>query len=87
MKSGKALLDSTVDLQGVRNRFEFAQKTGSCVYIKLQADWAAQGGNMFALETLEELEQGEGQTDADFKADIALLKEMWLEKLSGEELY
>ena len=85
--SGKALFDSTADLQGSRNRFEFARKTGSCIDLKLQTDWAAQGGDAFVFETLEELKQGEGQTDAGFKADIALLKEMWLEKLSGEELY
>lgn len=85
--AGKALLLAAADLQGSRNRFEFAQKTGSCVDLKLQKDWAEQGGNAFAFEVLEELEKGETQTDAEFSKDIALLKEIWQEKLAGERLY
>lgn len=86
--NGKLLLDATTDLQGIRNRFEFARKTGSCVDLKLQADWDKQGGGgAFAFETLEELEKGEAQTEAGFKADIQLLKEMWLEKLGGGDFY
>ena len=87
MRSGKLLLEATKDLQGSRNRFEFAQKTGSCVYAKLQKDWPEYGSEAFVFEALEELPKGETQTDKEFKADIDLLKEMWLEKLSGEALY
>jgi hypothetical protein len=81
------LVDAAVDLQGGKNRFEFSQKTGSCVYIKMQKDWTGQNGNQFVFEVLEEMKKGESQTRAEFKADIDLLKEMWLEKLSGEDMY
>jgi hypothetical protein len=83
----KLLLEATVDLQGSKNRFGFAQETGSCVYLKLQDDWEKQGGRGFVLEVLEELEKKESQSDAEFKADITLLKEIWAEKLAGETLY
>jgi len=85
--NNKVLLDATTNIHGSRNRFEFAVKTGSCVYLKLQKDWTEQGRRRFVFEVLEELKKDEAQTDAGFKADIDLLKEMWLEKLSGESFY
>ena len=85
--SGKLLLGVATDLQGSQNRFAFAQKTGSCVDMKLRSDWDRQGGGQFAFEVLEELRKGETQTDKEFKADLDILKEMWLDKLSGRDLY
>jgi hypothetical protein len=86
-RKDKLLLDVSTDLRGSSNRFDFAKKTGSCVNVKLQSDWNEQGSDDFAFEVLEESEKGETQTDAEFKADIDLLKEMWLERLSGGNLY
>ncbi|MCL1846864.1 MAG: GIY-YIG nuclease family protein [Coriobacteriia bacterium] len=85
--AAKALLDASTNLSGSMNRFAFAQETGTCVYLKMQKDWEEQGGVGFAFEILEELEKGETQTDAEFAADIKALKELWLEKLTGEALY
>jgi len=85
--TGKILLDSAADLQSSKNRFEFAKKSGSCINMKLQADWNTQNGEHFVFEVLEELKKGETQTQAEFKADIALLKTLWLEKLADETLY
>ena len=86
-RNNKLLLDAATDIKIVRNRFEFAHKTGSCVNMKLQKDWAEHGSGSFVLEVLEELRKGETQTDKEFKADIDLLKEMWSEKLKDEEMY
>ena len=86
-EKNKLLIEATVDLNSIRNRFEFAKKTGSCVYMKLQKDWDEQGNGKFVFEALEELKKAETQTDAEFKADIELLKGLWLEKLSSEDLY
>jgi len=83
----KLLVDATTDLRGSRNRFEFAQKTCTCIDLKLKKDWDAQSGNGFVFEVLEELIRGETQTGDEFKEDIKLLKEIWIEKLSGETLY
>jgi len=85
--NNKILLETTTDLNVCKNRFEFAQKTGSCVYPKLQKDWAEQGGDQFILEVLEELKKGETQSQTEFKADIEFLKEIWREKLSAEGYY
>ena len=83
----KLLLDSAEDLQGSKNRFEFSLKTGSCVNMKLQKDWNEQSGDRFVFEVLEEIKKGETQTQAEFKSDIDLLKQIWLEKLTSEDLY
>ena len=85
--SNKLLLDAAADIQASKNRFEFSQKTGSCVYVKLQKDWLELGSSQFAFEVLEELKKSDTQTLAEFKADVELLKEMWREKLSGEDFY
>lgn len=83
----KSLLDASVDIQGSKNRFEFAQKTGSCIDMRLQKDWAGQGSDQFVFEVLEQLKKGNNQTSAEFKADIDLLREVWSEKLVNEDLY
>ncbi|MDR2712861.1 MAG: GIY-YIG nuclease family protein [Clostridiales bacterium] len=83
----KLYLDSALDLQGSKNRFEFAIKTGSCVHPRLQKDWAEQKANGFSFEILEELKRGETQSAAEFKDDLEFIKQIWLEKLAGENLY
>ena len=86
-QNNKVFLEAATDIRGIKNRFEFAQKTGSCIHVKLQSDWDKQGGGQFAFEILEELQKGDTQTAEGFKADLMLLKEMWLETLSGSEFY
>jgi len=83
----KLLLEATVDLQGYKNRFAFAQKTGSCIHMKLQNDWAAQGAGQFDIEVLEELVKGDTQSPEEFKADILTLKDLWLAQLANENFY
>ncbi|MCL2164705.1 MAG: GIY-YIG nuclease family protein [Oscillospiraceae bacterium] len=83
----KLLLGATTDLQGMRNRFEFSQKTGSCIHVKLQNDWNKQGGEQFVFEVLEELIKGDTQTPEGFATDVNFLKEIWLENLSDRNLY
>ena len=78
----KVLLETSTDLRTSRNRFEFSQKTGSCIHMKLQKDWDEHGSGQFVYEVLEELAKGATQTDREFKADLELLKELWLEKLT-----
>jgi len=83
----KLYIDAAVDLRGAKNRFDFAVGTGTCIHLKLQDDWAEQAGSHFEFEVLEELKKGAAQSPEDFKADLELLKEIWLEKLVGEDLY
>ena len=85
--NNRILINAATDLQSSKNRFDFAQKTGSCIDMKLQKDWSEYGSATFAFEVLDELKKGETQTDAEFKSDISLLKEIWQEKMSSENLY
>ena len=85
--NNKIFVGATTNLQGSKNRFEFSQKTGSFVEMKLRSDWNKQGSEQFVFEVLEELKKGETQSEQEFKADIDILKEMWLEKLSDKVLY
>ncbi|MCL2684121.1 MAG: hypothetical protein FWE55_02655, partial [Synergistaceae bacterium] len=82
--TGKIFLDSTTDMRAGRNRFDFSQKTGNCTYKNIQEDWKISGPNAFEFEVLEELERRDTQTDHEFESDIATLKGLWLEKLSGD---
>ena len=86
-RNNKVLLDAASDLRSIRNRFDFAVSTNSCVNVALQADWSAHGADAFAFEVLEELKKGETQTSKEFRADVALLKDLWLDKMSAETLY
>ena len=83
----KQYIAADTDLRGSKNRFDFAQQTGSCVYLKLQNDWTEQNRKNFIFEVLEELKKGEDQSLSEFKDDIEVMKQIWLEKLSCEALY
>jgi len=84
LKTGKLFLDATPNIQGMANRFEFSQKTGSCVSHKLQNDWSIYGSENFAFEILEKLEMNKDQTRKDFKEDLKMLKSLWFEKYGDE---
>lgn len=86
-RNGKALLEMTLDMAGSRNRFVFAQKNNNTHSLKLQKDWDAMGAESFCFEALEELEKGENQSVEDFRADIKILRDMWLEKLASTPMY
>ena len=85
--NNKLYVDDAVNLQGAKNRFDFATETGTCIHLKLLDDWTEQSGSHFVFEVLEELKKGSVQSAEEFKADVETLKEIWLEKLSDEHLY
>ena len=87
IRTGKMLLDGTTDLLGMKNRFEFSQKTGSCINTRIQNAWKEDGHLSFEFWVLEELEKKEEQTMTEFRDDINVLKEIWLEKTVEENLY
>lgn len=86
-QSGQILLESTTDLKGSRNRFDFARKTGAGVNLKLQRDWTHLGGDQFEFEVLETLDKSETQTGEAFAEDLDVLKEFWKEKLKDAYFY
>ncbi len=86
-ENGKMLLQSTADLHGIRSRFEFSLKTGSCIHTKLQNDWNKFGCGAFRLEILEELEKKEDQSSREFLEDVKTLEDLWREKFESNQLY
>ena len=81
--SNKWYVDSTPDLAAAKNRFDFMGDS----YMKIANDYKAQNGMGFEFEILEELQKGEAQSGKEFRDDLTLLKTIWLEKLTGQELY
>ncbi len=79
----KWYVDCAPDLAAVKNRFEFMPDS----YMKIAVDYKAQKGNGFVFEVLETIQKGDTQTPREFRDDLALLKSIWLEKLTGQELY
>lgn len=86
-QNGRMLIDGTTDVKGMQNRFNFSQKTGSCVNTRIQNDWANYGCSSFNFEILEELAKKEEQSSREFQEEIDLLKEIYLEKYDKKNLY
>ncbi len=86
-KNGKMFIQATQDMEGSRNRFAFARTTGSGLPIKVQNIWQQEGPDNFEWVVLEELKKGEGQSEDSFAEDMRILKEMWMEKISPDDLY
>jgi hypothetical protein len=88
-ESGRILICSSTDLRSVRNRFEFAQATGSIGALdgRLASDARIVGMATFALEILDRLSL-EPDTSADqLAADLAELEELWRAKLADRAQY
>jgi len=86
-QSGRKFLDATTDMRGSKNRFDFGQKNNMCVNKRIEGDWKKSGAAAFVFDVLEELPKGAAQTMEEFEADVATLKELWLEKLAGEDVF
>lgn len=86
-QNGKALVDATAELQGTINRFNFLKQMNDPFSMKLRNDFMKVGQEAFVLEILETLEKKPEQTLLEFKEDLKLLKEMWLEKFDSNLLY
>ncbi len=86
LQNEKVFVGSSLNLDGILNRHEFALKMDGHANKSLQADWNAVGAENFAFEILEELEPRE---NLDSKKELEFLEDLWLEKLEpfGEKGY
>jgi hypothetical protein len=73
-QSGKYLLGYVADVASMRNRFQFAVRTGAAVDPRLRADWNACGAAAFALAIIDELEKRPDQSQAAFLEDLKTLE-------------
>lgn len=85
---GKSLVGSSRDLSGILNRQRFQLKNGSHPDRELQQDWNELGPDAFEFTVVDTLSPTQ-KPDYDPTADLAVLLEMWREKLaeSGEAMY
>lgn len=77
----KKYIYMTRDLAGSKNRFEFAKVSNTCVNITLSKEWEIYGGDAFTFKILETLDREPEQTDKEFQDDLALLLNIWKEKV------
>ena len=84
----KVFVAAGIDLQGIINRHRFSLEMGGHQNPALQADWKEFGSQGFAFEILDQI-LPRADPNHDLRADLAALKELWLEKLQpyGERGY
>ena len=86
--SGKVLLGSSLNLEGLLNRNRFTLRNNSHLNKELQKDWNELGPDQFVFEVLEVVQV---QEDPSFNLqdELTLLEQIWLEKLQpiGERGY
>jgi hypothetical protein len=86
-RNGKYLIGHAADLASIRNRFQFAIRTGSAVDPRLRQDWEAFGPSAFTLDVLETLEQRPEQSQADFLDDLKTLEQLARANLDTSKAY
>jgi hypothetical protein len=78
--SGRSLVGSSPDAPAMLNRIQAQLRMKGHPKQALQADWDADGAGGFSFEVLELLDIPEG-TEYDPAEDLAVMEELWLEKL------
>lgn len=66
------------DLEGQKNRYEFFISTNTCPEPAMIGEWSQYGAESFTFDILEELKQGETQTEQEFTEDIEILLKIWM---------
>jgi len=86
--NGKIFVGSSKNLRGKFNSYKFQLKQGSHMNRELQRDYTLLGEENFSFTVVDYLEPKEG-TEYDYTKDLAVLEDMWLEKLQpyGEKGY
>ena len=80
--TGKVLLGSSSNLHGPLNKHRFMLATDGHPNKALQRDWKALGEASFTLEIAESFKHRPGEPDFDLEGELALLEEIWIEKLN-----
>jgi len=88
LTNNKVFVGAALNLPGILTSKKLQLRVGNHPNKKLQAEWNEFGSESFAFEVLDELTATEG-AGYDYRADLALLEEIWLEKLQpyGERGY
>jgi len=86
--TGKLLLGSSRNLDGILNRHRFMLSNGSHYNQALQQDWKQHGADAFVFEILELVEVSQ-EPGFNLDDELTLLEQIWIEKLEpfGEQGY
>jgi len=82
----KCYIEATQDLKGTINGTRFKLDAGNHPNKELQKDWADFGEENFTIEILENLKYDKDESKTDYSEELALLKMIWEEKLSKENM-
>jgi hypothetical protein len=80
--TGKVLVGSTMNLPSMASKLAFARttKSASALDLRLKADVATYGIEVFELEILDTLKPAPGATPAETRKELAELESLWREK-------
>lgn len=84
-----SLVGTSPDVPSMLNRQRFQLDMGVHPVKDLQEDWGRLGADAFTFETLDLLEPGDADSEADLKKDLAALLALWRVRLEsgGEKFY
>lgn len=84
----RSLVGSSVNVAAILNRHRAGLRMGGHENKDLQRDWNRLGDESFTFEVLDEL-TGTDQPGFDMKSELAVLEQLWLERLEpyGERGY
>ena len=87
--TGKALLGTSMNLAGTKNRFEFARSTDTIGGLdhRVHADVKEHGFATFEVEVVEVLERRPEATEAEVREDLAALEALVREGIDPDLLY
>ena len=80
LENGKVMIGSAMNLPGILNSNRFQLKMGSHPNKELLAEWKFLGEEKFVFEVLDELDPKDEAPDHDYRADLAALEELWIER-------
>ena len=84
--NGKCYIEGTQDLRGRINGTKARLAGGFHPNRELQKEWQDFGSENFTLEILDYFEYDKDETKTDYKDDLDLLKMIWEERLSKEDM-
>ncbi|MBD0384446.1 GIY-YIG nuclease family protein [Paenibacillus sedimenti] len=86
IENGKIYVDSSMDLDGARNRLAFMKQTNMNAIIELKQDWNEYGRDCFVFEELDRIKPREEFVTVvsdlkKYREEVDALLDLWLEKL------
>lgn len=83
--SGKCYIESAHNVKGIINSNSFKLNENMHRSKELQSEWNEMGEENFSIEILEVLEYDKDGLKTDYSEELALLKQLWEEKLRASD--